>query len=385
MIRPAHIGYAAASLSLLSILGALIAPSAPPAKTLALRVEPSHQATAIQSLEQKQVVGFSLNVHYTEQLPKYHRAIDMVADMGTNSLQILTPAFQVDGAATRISITNQPGRCPSADELLALLNHAHDRQLKTLLMPTILFTEPRGNEWRGKISPENWDAWWESYSVTIRHFANLAQRANVDVFCVGSELLSTERQTDRWVKLIAQIRKVYHGQLLYATNWDHYQVPGFWDHVDFVGISGYWQMTRETIDLGSDTKLRIKLTMDLADRWKPITQSLQDFARQVKKPILITELGYPCLPWGLKDPWNYVNDGKTLATPDVQAIGYQAFCDHWDHLLKPGNTFPAYGLAGVIFYTWDPYNGGLADPGYGVWGKPAQGILRRWLTHSMAQ
>ncbi|HAI12391.1 MAG TPA: hypothetical protein DCM28_11850 [Phycisphaerales bacterium] len=376
MLRPTHLGLFAVALQLLAILGALIAPLDTPPQTPAAWVPPVNKH---QSLDHRQVVGFSLNVHYTEQLPKYLRAIDMVADMGCNSLQVLTPAFQVDGSSTHITMPNRPGRCPETPQLLKILKYAQSRQLKTLLMPTILFTKPRGNEWRGKISPDNWDAWWDSYSVTMRHFANLAQRAKVDVLCVGSELLSTEMQTHRWVKLIAEIRNVYHGQLLYATNWDHYHVPGFWDRLDYVGISGYWNLTSDTIDPDTHYKSDEQLQQQLGKRWQTIQTSLSDFARDIHKPILITELGYPCLPWGLKDPWNYVPDGKAPVTPQIQAIGYQSFCDSWGQLIRPYAPTPANGFAGVIFYTWDPYNGGPTDPGYGVWGKPAQPIIRKWL------
>lgn len=393
MLSPTRIGLYALCLNLLAIVGALIASLTSHAPIVTPAITPPRIDT-VQSLEHQQVVGFSLNVHYTDQLPKYHRAIDMIADLGCNSLQILTPAFQDDGAATHISITNQPGRCPTSQQLLALLKHAHERNLKTLLMPTILFSKPRGNEWRGKISPDDWDAWWQSYNTTMRHFAYLAQQAKVDVLCVGSELLSTERQTQRWTQCIEEIRKVYHGQLLYATNWDHYHVPEYWDQLDYIGISGYWNLTSDTAGLhprllpAEDESPKQDDAGDgpmFAKRWQTIQKSLADFARQAKRPILITELGYPSLPWGLKDPWNYVNDGKTPATADVQATGYQSFCDNWEKLLAPGDAIPANGFAGVLFYTWDPYNGGLTDPGYGVWGKPAQQIVKKWLERNDRQ
>jgi hypothetical protein len=303
----------------------------------------------------------------------------MIAEMGCNTLQVLTPAFQQDGASTQISMPHKPGRCPSTDQLMTILRHAHRRGLRTMLMPTVLFTLPRGNEWRGKISPDDWDAWWESYSVTMRHFANLAQHGHVDVFCVGSELLSTEKQTQRWQKLISEIRQDFRGQLIYATNWDHYNVPTFWEQVDYVGISGYWSMNKDELDLSQNNQHRFELHQQITKRWIPIQKSLKDFARQVKKPVMITELGYPCLPWGLKDPWNYVNDQQVPATPEIQAIGYRAFCESWGPEIAVNRPMSAQGFAGVMFYTWDPYNGGLTDPGYGVWGKPAQDILRNWL------
>ena len=313
MLRPTRIGLYAAGLYLLSLLGALIAPVG--VSLIEPTPLPAKPVDSKQGIENQQVIGFSLNVHYTNQLPKYIRAIDMIADMGCNSLQILTPAFVRDGASTQISIPNQPGRCPSTEQLMTLLRYAQKRGLKTMLMPTVLFTHPRGNEWRGKISPDNWDAWWESYSVTQRHFANLAQQAGVDVFCVGSELLSTEKQTQRWEKLISDIRKDFRGQLIYATNWDHYHVPTFWEHLDYVGISGYWSMTQDPMDQMLDTQASFELHQRIIKRWPAIQKSLKDFSRDIQKPVLITEFGYPSLPWGLKDPWNYVNAKQVIATP----------------------------------------------------------------------
>ncbi|MBN4061092.1 hypothetical protein JYU15_01520, partial [bacterium AH-315-I18] len=128
--------YFALGLYLLSLTGAMLTsqPTAPTSDLLN-----TNNTKTTQSLKQKQVVGFSLNVHYTDQMPKYFRAIDNVADLGCNSLQILTPAFQTHGASTQISIPNKPGRSPQSDQLLKLLRYAQKRHLKTLLMPTILF------------------------------------------------------------------------------------------------------------------------------------------------------------------------------------------------------------------------------------------------------
>lgn len=361
--------YLAAGLYLLSILSAMLANN----QNHVASQDKHPQITTATGL-QNQIVGFSLNVHYTQQLPKYFQAIDMVAQMGCNSLQILTPAFQKHGASNHITMPNQPGGVPTSNQLSQLIKHAKKRNLKTLLMPTILFSQPRGNEWRGKISPDNWDRWWESYTQTMLHFAKLATQNKVDIFCVGSELLTTEKQTRRWTQLISQIRKIYQGKLTYSTNWDHYHVPTFWDQLDAIGISGYWSI--------DEVK---KPTPKLNASWQKIQRALQRFSKQAGKPILITELGYPCLPWALKDPWNYVADHDSVAAPDVQAQGYQIFCDNWTELIHPKTPIKTNDFAGVIFYTWDPYHGGLKDTGYGVWGKPAQSILKQWLNRPSIQ
>lgn len=314
-----------------------------------------------------------MSLHHTDGLHLYMQAIDEMAHLGFNCVEIATPAFQTDGASDKIRIETGPDRGPSKDQLVALLRHARRRGLTTALMPQILFTHPRGNEWRGKIHPESWDPWWHSYRQVIDYFVTIANDAHVDIFSIGSELLSTERQADRWAQLIDHVRNRFTGQLTYSTNWDHYHVPTIWHRVDMIGISGYWDMT-----VGADNDPPSH--DDLSQRWHGIREQLTAFAADQNKPILFTEIGYPALPWALKDPWNYVNKDATPADPAPQALGYEAFLAAWQDLLID-QPDPAL-LAGVFFYAWDPYHsGGEHDYGYGVKGKPALGILKRWLTH----
>ncbi len=318
---------------------------------------------------QQPLIGYTLNVHHTEKLHLYHDAIDQMASLGVNTLQVLTPAFQQHGASQQIEVKQGPGFGPPREDLIALLTHARRRGMTTALMPAVLFTNPRGNEWRGKISPDNWDAWWTSYNHMIDHFVVIAVEADVDIFCVGSELLTTERHTRRWNELIARVRARYDGRLIYSTNWDHFDTPTFWHQLDLVGISGYWDMTTYAAHKQPPTDEQ----MDA--RWRQIQKSLFDFAEHMDMPFVITEIGYPTLPWALKDPWNYVADGSTPPDAAAQARGYAAFCRAWSARLTPDSR-----CAGVLFYNWDPYHrGGPGDTGYGIRGKPAYDILTDWL------
>ena len=106
-------------------------------------------------------------------------------------------------------------------------------------MPIVLLENPREGEWRGKIAPTNWADWWEDYENYLMHYAWLAESAEAEVFMVGSELVSTETDTDHWKDLIARVRKAYHGRLGYSANWDHYKQVGFWDVLDLVGMTTY--------------------------------------------------------------------------------------------------------------------------------------------------
>ena len=64
-----------------------------------------------------------------------------------------------------------------------------------------------------------------------------------------------------------------------------------------------------------------------------------------------------------------------------QSLGYQSFLAAWGDDLRLNHEMSnRLNLAGVFFYTWDPYYAGEAeDRGYGVKGKPAEDILRKWL------
>ncbi|MCC7145870.1 MAG: hypothetical protein IT443_05445 [Phycisphaeraceae bacterium] len=374
---------------LLAVLGAYFASaSSPPDSQL-----PTPNSSSFDPA--RPLLGFALNFHHTSDLPAYLKAIDQIADMGFDSVEILTPAFQENGAAESIAVVVAPGKSPSRADLVALLTHAKKRGLRTLLMPIVLLSNPRGNEWRGKISPEDWSAWWRSYRQYLDYAAAVANEADVDALAVGSELISTEAQTQNWVDLIQHLRRRFPRLLFYSTNWDHYEKPQFWSHLDAIGINGYWDIATLTAADNPDPAL-------LTARWAQIRQQIVDFAAAQGRPILLTEVGYPSLPWALSAPWNYIADSHDPADHQAQALGYQAFLSAFDNLLSPApTTAPASvsalgsaggsnvndpstpaAFAGVMFYAWDPYHsGGDDDKGYGVLGKPAAQLLSTWLSN----
>lgn len=318
-------------------------------------------------------IGFSINLHHTDSIEAYLEAIDQVAALGCTGLQIVTPAYQTDGAATKIERLIAPSRSATTEHITTLLARARQRGLRTALMPIVLFDRPRGNEWRGKIAVENWDAWWASYETVMGEFLDIAGQQRVDLFYVGSELISTETQDKRWRAWIGRCRERFGGLLSYSTNWDHYHWPTYWDALDAIAISGYWNVLALTDADEPDNAL-------IAKRWREIRESVLAYAATQRRPVLISELGYPSLPWAMRDPWNYVARTDQTVDHAAQALGYASFLAAWDDLLTPASQPRGTGFAGVMFYHWDPYHhGGDADSGYGVRGKPAEGFLRRWL------
>ncbi len=273
-------------------------------------------------------LGCAISLHHTDRLDLYLDAINTMVDtIGFTSLEVVTPAFQTHGTAPEVGIVHGPGAGPYRDQLLAILRQARARGMRTALLPIVLLSDPVKDEWRGHIRPDDWPCWWKSYAGVMDYFVDVANEGEVDLLSVGSELLSTEAQTDRWAGLIRHVRKRYDGQLTYSTNWDHYHVPQFWPLLDLIGMNAYWDLTVEAADPEQPH------FDEVVARWRHIRAEVLAFARRQKKPVLFTELGYPSLPWGLRDPWNYVNRDGVAATPQVQALGYSAFLSAWDDLL----------------------------------------------------
>ncbi|MAE61297.1 MAG: hypothetical protein CMJ49_08075 [Planctomycetaceae bacterium] len=362
------------ALTIVALITVDRAPAQAPTTTQPAALD-SSEADAPHVAPQPPLVGFAINIHHIYKIERYIEALDDLAALGVDAVEILTPIYQTHGASIDLHI--DPDRCPTPAQLRTIIDAAHKRGLKVVLMPIVLFSEPRGNEWRGKIQPEDWDPWWQAYSEIMLTFADLARESKVEILSVGSELLSTERQTERWIQLIKQFRARFPGQLTYSTNWDHYFVSKHWPQLDRIGINGYWELT-DTPDVPDRL---------LTERWREIRAQVTAFAAKVQRPIHFTEIGYPSLEWGLRDPWNYVGQGEPAA-PEIQVRGLAAFINAWSDLLIPEIPDPqdphppaqSDPLAGVMFYEWDLYrNGGPNDTGYGIRGKPAFQLIHDWL------
>ncbi len=308
------------------------------------------------------ILGFALNAHHISNLDLYLTSVDRIAETGANALILVTPMFQEHIDSTEIRYL--PGRCPTDAQLLAILERGHSRGLQTTLLPIVLIEAPRHKEWRGLIAPTDWDAWWASYQRFISRFVALAKAAEVDMLVVGSELNSTEDQIDRWQHVIARTRARYRGRLSYAANWDRYDHVKLWPLVDIMSVSAYFELSPNDEDAPLET---------LTARWADERDKMLKFAARWKRPLLLTEVGYPSLPWAAAHPWNYVPGAATQADHEAQARCYRAFFETWSRTVSD----PASPALGFYCYYWDPYhNGGPADTGYGVAGKPALAIIR---------
>lgn len=312
--------------------------------------------------------GVAWQIHSSDGCVELARQmLGQIADLGADTVLISNAGYQENASSESFQI--DPKVTPSPEQWRQIFKIAHDNGLRVILMPIILLSNPRGTEWRGVIEPPGgaWDSWFEQYRKFIRHFAELAEDNKVEVMTVGSELVTAEKYTDQWRKVIKEVRKVYHGKLSYSANWDHYKVVEFWDDLDLVGMTSYYKLSNEP-----------NPTMEtLLEAWKPIKRGLLRWQEEIGKPLVFTEVGWCSQEGASIEPWNYYY--KQKATPqglEEQRRCYRAFMDTWKDTPEVG---------GVIWWEWMNTPGGPEDYNYIPKGKPAELELRKWFAEARRQ
>ncbi|MDA8692778.1 hypothetical protein N9L92_01860 [Saprospiraceae bacterium] len=203
---------------------------------------------------------------------------------------------------------------------------ARAKGIKSMLKPHIWLHASNGS-WRSDIamkSEEEWTQWFDSYESWILHYAQLAEDAEIESLCIGTELHQTIKRTDDWRHIIAEIRKIYHGEITYAANWyQEYNDVKFWDDLDFIGIQGYFPLSKKD----NPTK------KDLLDGWAKHVGDLESLAKAENKKIVFTEIGYKNTSDSAKEPWVWPRaiDSTVIRSDDLQKICYEALFEaFWD-------------------------------------------------------
>ncbi|MEP0846140.1 MAG: hypothetical protein HRF50_04870 [Phycisphaerae bacterium] len=292
-------------------------------------------------------------------LEVYPPMLREIADLGANTV-LLSPAGYMEHAKAQ-SIVIDVRRTPTRADFAAIIREAHGLGLKVILMPTVLLSHPRGSEWRGVIEPPDWKEWWEQYRDFLKFFCDVGRDASADVLMVGSELVSTEKQTEEWLRVVEMARSLFPaGKLGYSANWDHYRPVKFWDKLDLIGMTSYYTLAQEN---GPSVE-------EIAASWAPVRDEITAWVRTVGKPLVLTEVGWCSQEGASTAPWNYYhNQRATAAGHEEQRRLYEGFIRAWDGVPE---------LGGVIWWEWTPDDGGPNDFGYTPRNKPAEHVLRAW-------
>ena len=259
---------------------------------------------------------------------------------------------QADVHADRLG----PGPGTASDAVVAAaIDAARARGLHVLVFPIVTLDQVGPGAWRGTLAPRDVDRWWQAYERFVAHYARLAAAGHADALSIGSELGSTEGWRERWFHLAGRVRRAFGGRLTYSANWDHFDQVSFAMRLDWLGVTGYFELTRD----------RRASEDALAAAWARPRARLLAWARRAGRPLVVTEVGYPSRDGGAVHPWDYTAGGAIDL--EEQRRAYRAFARAW------GGT----ALAGVWFWEWSG-PGGPTDGGYTPHGKPAECVLARW-------
>jgi hypothetical protein len=236
-----------------------------------------------------------------------------------------------------------------------------------MLKPHVDLNDESDGHWRGHIgdgfaTEAQWSAWFASYQDLIVHYATLAQTHGADQFCIGTELLGTTHRESDWRVIIASVRAIYDGPIVYAALHSGEEMAiTWWDGVDYIGVDGYYPLTNDTNHHPDIAELEAA--------WEEPKVIMANLAATYGKPILLTEIGYRSHHGCANHPF----DSNAVAPLDLeeQLFAYEAaFRQLYD---EPW-------LGGMFWWQWhaNRFVSGPCNDGFTPYQKPAEGVLRAW-------
>lgn len=270
-------------------------------------------------------------------------------------------AFQRDANASSLATNFSSDRVwwGESDEGISKTTAlARKAGIKTLLKPHIWV----GKGWPGDIemkSDTSWQRWFRIYEKFIVHYAELAEKNKIEIFCIGTELHKTIGKEKEWRTIIAKVRSIYKGKLTYAANFhEEYEQVKFWDALDYIGVQAYFSLTQN----------KEHSMKDLKRGWEVPLVSIERIHKKFSRPVLFTEIGYRSDKNAGIEPWVWPkeNSGAEISN-EAQANCYQAFFQ---------SVWKKDWLAGVYFWKWYPHGPHrMAALDFTPQGKPAEKIV----------
>ncbi len=318
--------------------------------------------------------GFQYNgiVHVSWWFDEYDSAAGATSrgalkDTGANWMGLLVTWYQPDASSNVIARHPDPNKDHSDARIRAAIRDARSRGLQVMLKPHV---DALNGQWRGDFNPSNPNAWFQSYTQFILHYAQIAQDEGVEAYCMGTEFrtISGAANRDRWIAVINAIKNVYTGALTYAANAtfpaDEFTSVSFWDQLDLIGLDGYFTLTDQ-----NNPTLSQLISAWTSNRFgENLVAAVQNFANSRQKPVIFTEIGYKSTDGTNREPWNFGLSGA-LDTAE-QRDCYEAAFTVWSQ--------QSSWMKGFFWWAWPVPAPAANDTDYNPRSKPAETVLRAW-------
>lgn len=192
-------------------------------------------------------------------------------------------------------------------------------------------------------------AWFASYTRFIEHWARMANAMHADVFCVGTEFGRMSVYETEWRAIIARVRRIYRGPLVYAAvQGPEFETLKFWDALDYIGLNNYYPLP-DSLDTSE------------------LVRKVETVQGRFGKPVLLTEVGFASVTAPHREPW--AEPRREISLED-QARCYEA-------IFRAFHGKPWFhGM-----YWWKVSTngrGGPEDRSMTPWRKPAMGVIGQW-------
>jgi hypothetical protein len=303
--------------------------------------------------------GVALGLYSEDPEWSYADFLDEIKRVGASHVAIVVPYYI---KTTRdVELFEHPRFTVPLSTIERTINDARQRGLEVILFPIQRVEDKSDGGWRGTLAPRDRKQFYTNYTAWILRLARFAERLNVPLLSIGSELSSLDTDEAEWRAIVAAVRGVYRGKLTYSANWDHYHEVPFFDALDYAGVTGYFELSPKELAPDHDPPLE-----ELIHSWREYHLRLMRWQHRIGKPLLLTEVGYLSQRGTAARPWNEgADEGIDL---ELQRRCYEAFRRVWDGEER---------LAGVYFWNWFGW-GGPKSKEYTPRNKPAEREVAAW-------
>jgi hypothetical protein len=294
------------------------------------------------------------------------RSYQNMVELGVNAVALVPNVYQETHHDQVIDYHAR--KTTSDEELNKYVLNSKANGLSVMVKPHLGLLNDSGY-WRGNIGQEftdtMWSTWFEAYGKIILHYSELSEASGADLFCIGTELVTASKQEAKWRSLVAGVRQVFHGKLVYAANHGEESSVTWWDALDYIGVDAYYSLG----------KMPAPNAEQVQQFWHDsgAIDHLANLSRQNNRQILFTEIGYRSVVGANMRPYEW----KTNVAVDMQA---QADCYQAALEVFPSQPW----FEGMYWWNWDadPTKGGPADTDYTPHNKLAEEVLRHYYSAS---
>ncbi|MCL2637049.1 MAG: glycosyl hydrolase family 53 [Oscillospiraceae bacterium] len=259
-------------------------------------------------------------------------------------------------------------KTPTDRDVAFAIKKAHSNNIKVCLKPILNSAD---GMWRAYISfPDTnmdekdiyWKKWFKSYTDYMVHYAELAEELGVEMLCIGCEMAGTEHKSEYWRKLIKTLRKHYSGKLVYNANHGDEENIEWFDDLDYIGTSAYYQVGKK----GAEKE---KMTAE----WKKVRTHLNKLSKKFGKKYIFIEIGCRSAKGCAAIPWDF-SHMEYPYSEEEQADFYESCLDVFAE--EPN-------FAGVFWWDWstfiyDDVKTAKKDLGFNIHLKKAEKVIKKF-------